>query len=489
MGSGGGVVQAEFCLPGGGKYGMDALTLSRIQFAFTVGYHFLFVPLSLGLSLMVVFAERRHYKSGLAEDKAAANFWIKLFTTTFAIGVATGITMEFAFGTNWANYSRFVGNIFGAPLAAEGLLSFFLESTFLGVLLFGRKKVSRGFYYTATWLVAGGAFLSALWILIANSWQQTPAGYRIQDGKAVLTSFWAAALNPSIAPRYFHTTVACVVAGCFIIAGICAWYLLKGRHVAFAQRYLVTAISVGLIVSIAMPFLGHWSALEVAAHQPVKMAAFENVPATATHVPMWVLGVTGTGANGKPQVTGIKIPDGLSLLLGLKTSHQVTGLASVPAQDRPPEQLVFQSYHLMIALSFLFILVMLIAMVMHWAKRLATSRWVLWLLVICIPLPIIAINLGWMSTEVGRQPWVVQGLLRTSQGVSPLLPASQVWLTLGLFGLIYLVLFVAWLRIFLRIIRKGPEVTADAAGASQAASDLPSATDLPPQSAPAGAGR
>ena len=228
---------------------MDVVTLSRIQFAFTVGYHFLFVPISLGLVLMVVFSERRYYKSGIAADKAASAFWIKLFTTTFAIGVATGLTMEFAFGTNWADYSRFVGNIFGAPLAAEGLFSFFLESTFLGVLLFGRKKVSRRFYYVSTWLVVFGAFLSALWIIIANSWQQTPAGYEVRDGIAVLTDFWAAAFNPSTLPRYFHTIAGGVITGSFVVAGICAWYLLKQRHLRFARQALLTSLSVALVVS------------------------------------------------------------------------------------------------------------------------------------------------------------------------------------------------------------------------------------------------
>ncbi len=436
---------------------MDVVTLSRIQFAFTVGYHFLFVPISLGLALMVVFSERRYYKSGIPADKAASSFWIKLFTTTFAIGVATGLTMEFAFGTNWANYSRFVGNIFGAPLAAEGLFSFFLESTFLGVLLFGRKKVSRGFYYLSAWLVAFGAFLSALWIIIANSWQQTPAGYKVEGGRAVLTDFWAAAFNPSTLPRYFHTIAGGVITGSFVVAGICAWYLLKQRHQRFARRSLRTSLIVALVVSAVMPFLGHWQALVLADHQPVKMAAFESVYDTDDHVPMWLAGVVRTNAAGKPEVTGIKIPDGLSLILGLRTTHTVTGLASVSAQDRPPVQIVFQSYHLMIALSFLFILVALVALAMDLLGRLERRRWMLWLLVICIPLPIIAMNLGWTSAEVGRQPWVVQGLLRTTDGVSPAVSAGEVWLTLGLFGLIYLLLFVAWIRIFLGIIRKGPD--------------------------------
>ncbi len=461
---------------------MDALLLARIQFALTIGYHFIFVPISIGVGMMVVLSERRHYKSAIPADRAASDFWIRLFTATFAIGVATGITMEFAFGTNWAEYSRFVGNIFGAPLAAEGLVAFFLESAFLGVLLFGRKRVSRRFYYVSAWLVWVGALLSALWILIANSWMQTPAGYKVEGGKAVLTSFWAAALNPSIGPRYFHTIAAALLTGCFVVAGVAAYYMLKKRHAHFARQAMVWAASVGLVLAIAMPFLGHWGALVVADYQPIKMAAFENVGDTQTNAPLYLFGwVTGDG-----ETTGISIPSGLSLMLGLSPDHEVTGLNSVAAADRPPAQITFQSYHLMIALGFLFILVFFVALVMHRRGRLERSRWLLWTLMACIPLSILAINMGWTAAEVGRQPWIVQGLLRTSQGVSPLVSTGQIWTTLGLFVLIYLVLFIAWLRIFLGIIKKGPEdvvemLETDKSAAAQAVADA--------GPAPAGAGR
>ena len=315
---------------------MDAVTLARIQFAFTVGYHFIFVPISIGVGMMVVLSERRYYKSGIAADRAASNFWIKLFTATFAIGVATGITMEFAFGTNWANYSRFVGNIFGAPLAAEGLIAFFLESTFLGILLFGRKKVSKGFYYVSAWLVWIGSLLSALWILIANSWMQTPAGYKIENGKAILTSFWGAALNPSIGPRYFHTVAAALLTGCFVVAGVCAYYLLKKKHLHFARQAIIWAASVGLVLAIAMPFLGHWGALVVAEKQPMKMAAFENVTDTEDGATLWLVGWLTKEADGTYDTHGIGIPNGLSLILHLNPDAKVTGYTDVPQADRPP---------------------------------------------------------------------------------------------------------------------------------------------------------
>ncbi len=445
---------------------MDALMLSRIQFAFTVGYHFIFVPISMGLALMVVFAERRYYKSGIPAHMAASNFWIKLFTTTFAIGVATGLTMEFAFGTNWAGYSRFVGDVFGAPLAAEGLFAFFLESTFLGVLLFGRKRVSRGFYYASAWLVLIGAHLSAVWILVANSWQHTPRGHEIVNGRAELVDFWAAVFNPSTLPRFVHTVAGTWITGSFVVAAIAAWYLLKGRHVRFARQTLTTALVLGLVVSAAMPFIGHWHALVVAEEQPVKMAAFESVYETQKNAPLWLVGwVRDDGRS----VTGIGIPSGLSLMLGLDPDHEVTGLASVPPEDRPPVQLTFQSYHLMIALGFLFIAILFVALVLHLTGRLERTRWMLWALVLSFPLPLLALNMGWMATEVGRQPWIVQDLLRTADGVSPTVSAAEVWTTLGLFALVYAVLFVAWLRIFTGIIGKGPEDVADLVAQDKAA--------------------
>jgi cytochrome d ubiquinol oxidase subunit I len=458
---------------------MDALMLSRLQFAFTVGFHFIFVPISIGLALMVVLAERRYYKSGIPAHKAASNFWIKLFTTNFAIGVATGITMEFAFGTNWADYSRFVGDIFGAPLAAEGLFAFFLESTFLGVLLFGRTRVSRRVYYLSAWLVLIGTHLSALWILIANSWQQTPAGYRVEGGRAVLTSFWEAALNPSIGPRYVHTLAATWIAGCFVVAAIAAWYLLKKRHVQFARQSMLAALVTGLVVSALMPFIGHWHALQVAEYQPVKMAAFENVTNTETNSTLWLAGWLRPQEDGTYETLGIGIPSGLSVMLGLDPGAEVKGLDTVPASDRPPAQLTFQSYHLMIALSFAFIGIMALALLLLLLKRLERARWFLWILVVSAPLPLLAINMGWVAAEVGRQPWVVQGLLRTSDGVSATVSAGEVATTLALFALVYLVLFIAWVKVFFGIIGRGPDDVVEMLESERAAAE--------PQPSPAAA--
>jgi len=440
---------------------MDTVTLSRIQFALTVGYHYLFVPLSLGLAFIVMMTERRYYKTGLEVDKAASSFWVRLFTTTFAIGVATGITMEFAFGTNWANYSRFVGDIFGAPLAAEGLFAFFLESTFLGVLLFGRNRVSRKFYYVSTWLVFIGSHLSALWIIIANSWQQTPAGFKVENGRAVLTDFFAAALNPSTLPRYTHVVIATWVAGGFVAAGIAAYYLLKGRHVDFARRAVGGGLALALAASLAMPLVGHWHGVQVAQTQPAKMAAFEGLFKTQSGAPMSLLG----WVDEKSQtVRGVAVPDLLSLLLYGSPRAQVTGLDQFAPSDRPPLQLTFQSYHLMVLLGLYFIILAGTGLYLLRRGKLESSKGFLKVLVYSIPLPVVASQLGWMAAEVGRQPWIVYGQLRTVDAVSAVVPAGHVAISLAMFTALYALLFVGWLRIVLGIVRRGPAAAADTAG-------------------------
>ncbi|HLA80617.1 MAG TPA: cytochrome ubiquinol oxidase subunit I, partial [Thermoleophilia bacterium] len=428
--------------------------LSRIQFAFTIGYHFLFVPFSIGLGMIIIWAERRYRRSGLDADRAASDFWIKLFAATFAVGVASGLTMEFAFGTNWAAYSRFVGGVFAVPLAAEGIFSFFLESTFLGVLLFARKRVSPRFYYTSVRLVVFAAVFSAFWILAANSWMQTPRGSSVVDGRAVLTNVWAALFTPSLIPRFVHTVGATLVAGAFLAAGVSAYYLLRDRHVAFAKRTIRMALIVGFLLSAVMPLLGHWQALGIAKDQPIKMAAMEGIYETGSHKALSVLGFVDESAQ-KP--VGILIPDGLSLILGLSPDKLVIGLNSVPPADRPPVEIVFQSWHFMIAIGMVLIVIPLVGLYLWWRGKLERSRWFLRVLQLTIPLPILATTLGWMTAEIGRQPWVVQGQLRTSDAVSPTVSATQVATTLAIFVILYAALFYFWLTVVRRIVRRGPE--------------------------------
>jgi cytochrome d ubiquinol oxidase subunit I len=437
---------------------MSAESLARLQFAFTIGYHFIFVPISVGLAVQLVITERRYYKSALAIDKATSEMWKKIFAATFAIGVATGISMEFAFGANWANYSRFVGDIFGAPLAAEALIAFFLESTFLGILLFGRKRVSKRFYYASVWLVAIGAHLSALWILVANSWMQTPAGYVLSDKPGSvprLDDFFAAVFNPSTLPRFFHTVASLWVTGGFVVAGICAWYLLKGKHQWMVRRTIGPALAVALLASLAMPVLGHWSAQVVGKYQPVKMAAFEGLWRDEEGAPLYMFGFV---RESDESTIGIKIPKLLSLLLYNDPNAKVEGLLDVPAADRPPLEITFQSYHLMVALGMLMIGIALLALVQNLRGKLETSRWLLWLLLAAVPLPFIAIMGGWTAAEVGRQPWIVQGLMRTKDAISPTVSRNELLVSLAIFATIYALLFVAWARIVLGIIKKGPEL-------------------------------
>jgi cytochrome d ubiquinol oxidase subunit I len=416
------------------------------------------VPISIGLSVIMVAAERRYRRSGSAEDRAASDFWIKLFTTTFALGVATGITMEFAFGTNWADYSRFVGDIFGAPLAAEGVFAFFLESTFLGVLLFGRTRVSKRFYYVSAWLVAAGAHLSALWIIIANSWQQTPAGFKVEGGRAVLTDFFAAAFNPSTLPRYFHTVASTWVMGGFLAAGIAAWYLLKGREVAFARRAMPVALVVALVASLAMPIIGDTHARQVAATQPAKMAAYEGLFKTTDNAGMTLFGWIDEA--NKTTVARIQIPGVLGMMVGKGPNRTVTGLDAFKPADIPPLQVTFQSYHLMVALGMLLVLVGALGLVQWKRGKLESSRWLLWALVFSSPLALLAIESGWTAAEVGRQPWIVYGQLRTLDAVSKVVPAWQIATTLAVFAVIYAVLFVGWARVFFGYVKKGPSALA-----------------------------
>ncbi|HZK48619.1 MAG TPA: cytochrome ubiquinol oxidase subunit I [Thermoleophilia bacterium] len=439
---------------------MDPVLLSRIQFAFTIGFHFLFVPLSLGLSLAIVAAERRYRRSGSPSDRAASDFWIRLFTSTFAIGVATGITMEFSFGTNWAGYSRFVGDVFGAPLAAEALFSFFLESTFLGVLLFGRGRVSGRFYYAATWLVALGAHLSALWIVIANSWQQTPAGYEVVGGRAVLTDFFAAMMNPSTLPRFSHAVVATWVAGAFFVAGVCAYYLRRGRHREFALAALKPALAFALVASLAMPVIGHWHAGQVWKTQPAKLAAFEGRYESGPNAGMSLFG--WVDEDRKRLRFALVAPDVLSFALGGSADTVVAGLDSFPAADRPPVQFTFQTYHLMVALGLYFIAVAALGLYLALRGRLERQPFFLRVLAWSIPLPLLANEVGWAAAEVGRQPWIVYGELRTSDAVSVVVPASHIALSLGLFAAVYALLFAAWLRVVVGIIRRGPAVVEEA---------------------------
>ncbi|MCI0513432.1 cytochrome ubiquinol oxidase subunit I [candidate division KSB1 bacterium] len=437
---------------------MDAVLLSRIQFAVTVGFHFIFPPLTLGLSLMILIFESLHLKNGAELYRKLTDLFVKILGLVFVVGTATGIVMEFSFGTNWSNYSRMVGDIFGAPLAAEGVFAFFLESVFLGILVFGRNRVSRKAYWTSAFLVFFGSHLSGLWIIIANSWMQTPAGFAIENGRAVLKDFFAAALNPSTIIRYTHTIVAGWMTGTFLVAGVSAWYLLKKRHVEIAKTGLKLAMIVLVLSSLGELFLGHAHSVQVANTQPEKLAAFEALYNTQAGAPLALFGLP----DGEKQITYwyVGIPKMLSFLISFDSNATVKGLNDFPVDERPPVFLPFVSYHIMILLGFFFIAITVIGVYLLARNQLWKTNWFLKLLVFAIPLPHLANQFGWIAAEVGRQPWAVYRVLRTADAASVVVPAGQILFSLIMFSLIYTLLFIIFIKILLKIIQKGPEAVA-----------------------------
>ena len=462
----------------------DVALLSRIQFALTVAYHFIFVPLSIGLGLILAIFATKYHRSRSEADGNAMRFWVRIFTATFAIGVATGITMEFSFGTNWADYSRFVGDIFGAPLAAEALFAFFLESVFLGVLLFGRNKVSSLFYTVSAWLVWAGSCLSALWILIANSWMQTPAGAELAaDGsKAVITDFLAAAFNPSTLPRYTHVVVALLILGAFASLAVGAWYLLRGKHADFAMKTIRVGAVVGIVASCALIVTAHSSAVEVSQEQPTKLAMMEGMYDDEVP-PLYAFG--WVDEENQQVITPFSIPGGTSFLATGTWDTQYQGLNSLAQTEKygdmdvadMPVNLVFQSYHLMVAMYGLIMITAILAVVFSLrGGRIRSMRWLQKLLLVSPLFPFIAIQVGWITAEVGRQPWVVypstsgpDGVsLLTNNAISQSVSAPELLTTLALFAAVYVFLFIGWARVISRFIERGPvgDAAASAAGSA-----------------------
>jgi len=434
---------------------MDAVLLARIQFAMTIGFHYIFPPLTIGMAWVIVLMYWKHLKTGKAVYLQMSRFWIKVFALSFAIGVATGITMEFQFGTNWADYSRFVGDIFGAPLAAEGIFAFFLESSFLGILLLGENKVSKKLYFFSTLMVAVGSTLSAFWIIVANSWQQTPAGYEIVNGRAELTDFFAAVFNPSTIERYVHTMDGALISGSFFIMGLSAWFLLRYKHVQFAKESLRLAIIVAFVASVLQLSFGHFHAVQVAKTQPEKLAAFEGHWETRDHAPLLLFGIP----NEETETTdyAIELPGLLSLGVAGSLDTVVKGLKEFPKEERPPLFLTFSSFHTMVGLGMMFIAFTSWGMFLIMQRRAYKNRFFLKLALYGIPLPIIANEVGWIAAEVGRQPWIVYRLMKTQDAVSTVVPAWQILASIIMFALVYSLLFVVWIYVLKRKLNHGPD--------------------------------
>ncbi len=437
---------------------MDVELLSRIQFAATIAFHYIFPPMSIGLGLLLVVMEGMYLRTRDPLYHQMTRFWVKIFGLIFALGVATGIVMEFQFGTNWAAYSRFVGDIFGSALAAEGIFAFFLESGFLAILLFGWDKVSPKVHFLSTVMVALGAHFSAIWIVVANSWQQTPAGYHLVERgegfRAELTSFTEAVLNPSFLDRISHVYMGAWQAGAFLVLSVSAFYLLKRKHEAFAKASIKIALTLAVFASVLQLVTGHSSAVGVAENQPAKLAAYEGHFEASAPAAMYLVGWVN---EDDEKVYGVKLDGALSWLVHGDASEPVTGLGAFAPEDRPPVNIVFQSYHAMVAIGMALIVIAITSALFLWRRQLFRTRWLLWVLVFSVLGPHLANQLGWLSAEVGRQPWIVYDMLRTADALSAVVSANEVLTSLVLFGLVYLMLFVLFVYLLNEKIQHGPE--------------------------------
>ena len=432
---------------------MDVLLLSRLQFAVATFFHFLFVPLTLGLSILIAIMETRYARTGDEMYLKMTKFWGKLFLINFAVGIVTGITLEFQFGTNWSRYSAFVGDIFGSLLAIEATAAFFLESTLIGVWIFGWRKLSAKAHATVMWFIAGASTLSAVWILIANAWMQHPVGYVLRNGRAELESFSQVVFNSFAILEFIHTITGAFILSAFFVMGISAYHLLKKQHVELFTQSFRIALSFGLIFSIVEIVEGHLHGADLAEKQPAKLAAMESHWETSTNVPKYLF-IIPDEKNERNALELLPIPGMLSLLAKHSTDAEIIGLKDFPADERPPVFITYAAFNLMVGLGFYFALITIVA----WFKRnrLAETPWLLKIMLFSIPLPYIANELGWTVAEVGRQPWIVYGLMKTSEAFSPI-AASQVAVSLVAFILIYGLLGAAGFYLIAKTAIKGPE--------------------------------
>jgi cytochrome d ubiquinol oxidase subunit I len=432
---------------------MDPVFLSRLQFAAATMFHFLFVPLTLGLSILVAYMETRYARSGDETYLRMTKFWGRLFLINFALGVVTGITLEFQFGTNWSRYSAFVGDIFGSLLAIEASVAFFLESIMIGVWIFSWNKLSRKAHAAVMWLVAIASNVSALWILIANGWMQEPVGYVIRNGRAELNDFGAVVFNKFAILEFLHTVPAAFILTSFLVMGISAYHLLRKQHVDFFTRSFKIALVFGFIASVWVVIEGDQHAVHVTHVQPAKLAAMEAHWETSSRAPIYLFAVPDT-AHERNRFEFGRLPGMLSLLGYHDINAEVRGLKSFAPEDRPPVWPTFISFRIMVILGMLFPLLTLIGLFLR--QRLVESRWYLKIMLIAIPLPYIASQAGWMLAEVGRQPWIVYGLLRTTQAASPV-AGGQVIASLIAFILVYGILGLLGFFLIAYYSAKGPQ--------------------------------
>lgn len=435
----------------------DALAVDRLHFAFTVTFHYIFPQLTMGLALLILILKTVALRTGEARWDRAARFWARIFGISFALGVVTGIPMEFQFGTNWSAFSRAAGGVIGQTLAMEGVFSFFLESSFLGLFLFGEKRLGpRGHWFTALMMFIG-SWLSGYFIVATDAWMQHPVGYTIaSNGSFQLQSFWHLLLNPWALWQYAHTMTGALQTGCFTMAAIGAYYLLSGSHEEYGKIFVRVGVIVGVIAAVVQLFpTGDYQGRMVSQYQQATLAGMEGLFHTERGAPLAIL--------GQPDVPNqqldnpLVVPQALSFLTYRAWTAQVTGLDQIPRENWPDHlELLYFSYHIMVGLGTIFIAVLAIAAWLLFRGTLYQSKWMLWILMVALPFPFIANTAGWMTAEIGRQPWLIFGLMRTSAGISPLVSAGNVWFTLlGFLGL-YTILGILFLFLVYREIEHGP---------------------------------
>jgi len=436
----------------------DALLVSRLQFAFTVTYHYLFPMLTMGLALLIFVLKSIYMRNGNEFYNTSARFWGKIFAVTFVMGVVTGIPLEFQFGTNWAAFSAFSGDIIAQTLAMEGAFAFFLESAFVGLFLWGERRFGQRVHWFSTLMVFLGTWASGYFIITTNSWTQNPVGYRVlENGNIELNDYWAVLFNPWMFPQYAHNMGGAVVCGAFVMAGLGAFYLLARRHEEYGRIFVKVGVIAGVLGSLWMLFpSGHFSSEQVADKQPVALAAMEGQFETERRAGIVLIGQPDIG--NRRIDNPIILPRALSFLIYQNWNAEVKGLEAFPEKNWPDNiPLLYYSYHVMVGLGTIFIAIMVLAAFLLWRRRLYGSRWMLWVLMLAIPLPFIANIAGWFTAELGRQPWLAYGLFRTSEGVSPLVSSGSVLFTLIGFAGMYLIMGLLYIVLMVSEVNHGPE--------------------------------
>ena len=435
----------------------EALSVHRLQFAFTVTFHYIFPQLTMGLALLLVYLKTKALRTGDDHYNRAARFWARIFGINFAIGVVTGIPMEFQFGTNWAAFSKAAGGVIGQTLAMEGIFSFFLESSFLGLFLYGEKRLGRIGHWLAAFLVWLGSWLSGYFIVATDAWMQHPVAYHLgPNGEIELASFWGLLLNRWALAQYAHTMLGAVQTGCFVMAAVGAFYLLTRRNETYGRTFVKGGVLVGALAAILQLVpTGDMQGQLINDNQPVTLAAMEGLFKSESGAPLAILGQPDV-ANEKLD-NPLVVPQMLSFLTYKKWNAHVRGLSDFPRDEWPDQiSLLYYSYHVMVGLGTVFIAIMFIAAFLQWRGKLFDSRWMLWILMLSVPLPYIANTAGWMTAELGRQPWLIYGLMRTAHGMSPRVGAGNAWFTLIGFMGMYTVLAILWLFLVYREIELGP---------------------------------